>query len=142
VKLYVQCGAAVKKAMRLPVYIKQKNNTDIKTTMYHTVCDVILFYGICHLVVLIVAPCRVKGGKGSLRSGKRRALPLSHEVQRRPPCFLNSLSEESLGAAGSTSSPRLGQRFMSKWLSVQPLLRFNLPARAPPRTFTETVLQS
>jgi len=42
----------------------------------------------------------LKKGKGSLRGGKRRALPLSHEVWRRPPCFLNSLSEESLSAAG------------------------------------------
>jgi len=60
----------------------------------------------------------LKGGKGSLISGKRRALPLSHEVQSRLPCILNPLSEESLGAAGSTPSPRLGQRFMSKGLSV------------------------
>jgi len=63
--------------------------------------------------------CHVKGGgKGILISGKRRALPLSHEVQRRFPCFLNSLSEESLGAAGSIPSPKPGQQFMSKGLSV------------------------
>ena len=59
--------------------------------------------------------CHIKkGGKGSLISSKRRALPLSHEVQSRTPCVLNSLSEKSLGAAGSTPSPRLSQRFMSK----------------------------
>jgi len=75
----------------------------------------------------------------SLISGKKRALPLSHEVQSRPPCVLNSLSEESLGAAGSTRSPRLGQWFICKGLSVWPLIRFNLPVTAPPRTFTETV---
>lgn len=40
--------------MKLPVYIKEKNNTDIKMTMYHSVYDT--FYGICHLVDLIVAP--------------------------------------------------------------------------------------
>ena len=73
---------------------------------------------------------------------QRSTLPLSHDVQSRPSCVLNSVSEESLGAAGSTPSPRLGQRFMSKGLSVEPLLRFSLLVRALPRTFTETVSQS
>ena len=82
----------------------------------------------------------LKGGvKGSLISNKRRALLLSQEVQSRAPWALNSFSEESLGAAGSAPSPRLGHQFMSKGLSVQPLLRFNFPVRALPRTFTEIV---
>jgi len=50
--------------------------------------------------------------QGFKESGKwqgGKALPLSHEAQNGPPCFLNSFSERSLGVAGSTSSPRLGQ---------------------------------
>jgi len=34
--------------------------------------------------------CRVKRGKESDKSDKRRALPLSREVQSRPPCALSS----------------------------------------------------
>jgi len=70
------------------------------------------------IAFLVASLVVLKGGKGSLISGKRRARLLSHEVQSRPPCVLNSLSEESLGAAESTPSPRPGQRFMSKGLSV------------------------
>lgn len=39
---------------------------------------------------------------------------LSYEVQKGLPCFLNFFSERRLGAAGSNSSPRLGQLFLSK----------------------------
>ncbi|GAB0202635.1 hypothetical protein GRJ2_002729100 [Grus japonensis] len=60
--------------------------------------------------------CRVKGYKSDV--WLREALPLRHEVQKGPPCFLNSFSERSLGAARSSLSPRLGQRFMSKGLYV------------------------
>jgi len=49
----------------------------------------------------------------------RDTLPLSHEVQRGLLCILKSLSERTLGVAGSRLSSRLGQRFMSKWLYVQ-----------------------
>lgn len=35
----------------------------------------------------------------------REAQPLSHKVQSRPPCFLHSFSEGSLGTAGSNLSP-------------------------------------
>lgn len=38
----------------------------------------------------------------------RETLPLSHKPQKGPPCIL-SFSEESLAAAGSSLSPRLGQ---------------------------------
>ena len=38
---------------------------------------------------------------------------MSHEVQKGPPYFPNSFSE-SLGAAGPTRSPRLGQRLCLK----------------------------
>ena len=41
-----------------------------------------------------------------------KALLLSHEVQRRPPYFLNSC--QSPGGDGSTPSLRLGQWFISK----------------------------
>ena len=43
----------------------------------------------------------------------RRSLPLSHEVPSRPPGFLDSSSEKGPGAAGSTLSLGLGQRFIS-----------------------------
>ena len=33
--------------------------------------------------------------------GVRETLLLSHKVRKGPPCFLNSFSERSLGAAGS-----------------------------------------
>jgi len=49
---------------------------------------------------------------------------LSHEVQSGSPCFLNS-SERSLGVAGSTPGPTLGQWFMSKGLGLYPLIRFS-----------------
>ena len=49
---------------------------------------------------------------------KRRALPLSHEAQSRAPCVPDSLSERSLGAAGSAPRPRLAQRLLSGGLSV------------------------
>ena len=63
-----------------------------------------------------MAMCHVKGYKSDV--WLREAVPLSHEVQKGPPCFLNSFSERSLGAAASSLSPRLGQRFMSKGLCV------------------------
>ena len=44
----------------------------------------------------------------------KEALPLIHKVQNGPPCFLDSFSERSLGAAGSNPSLRLGQWFMAK----------------------------
>jgi len=39
----------------------------------------------------------------------RKTLLLGHEVQNGPPCFLNSFSERSLGAAASRISSRLDQ---------------------------------
>ena len=53
-------------------------------------------------------------------------LPLSHEVQNGPPCFLNSSSERSLGAAGSRLSPRLGQRFMANGISYMDFISIDL----------------
>jgi len=47
-----------------------------------------------------------------------KALPLSHEVQKGPPCFLNSFLERSLGVAGSSLSPRLGRQFMAEGVGV------------------------
>jgi len=80
-----------------------------------------------------VTCCRVGGSRvsSSLRSGKRKALPLSHEVQSRPPSFLNSSSKRSLGAAGSTPRTRLGQRFMSEGLEMWPLTRVNVCLSEP-----------
>ena len=48
----------------------------------------------------------------------RDALPLSHEVQNVPPCFLNSISEGNVRASGSRLSPRLDQCFVSKGLHM------------------------
>jgi len=48
-------------------------------------------------MIFRVPSVTLKAGKGSLMSGKRRALLLRHEVQRRPRCFLNSLSESRCG---------------------------------------------
>lgn len=45
----------------------------------------------------------------------RETHPLRDKVQKRLPCFLN-FSERSLGAAGSSPSPRLSQWFMYKGL--------------------------
>ena len=61
----------------------------------------------------------------------REALPLSPEVQKAPPCSLNSFSERSLGAAGSSLSPRLGQQFKSKGLYIATYQSQRLPVRAP-----------
>ena len=56
-----------------------------------------------------------------LRDSKSKEnLPLSHEVQNGPSCFLNSFSERSLGAAGSNLSPGLGQLFMAKGIICAP----------------------
>ena len=44
---------------------------------------------------------------------------MSHEVQNGRPCFLNSISEKSLGAAGSKLSLRLGQRFMPNTRDIE-----------------------
>ena len=49
----------------------------------------------------------------------RGTVPLHHEVQIRPPCFLNSSSERSLGAARSNLSPRPGQGFMSNGINIK-----------------------
>ena len=46
----------------------------------------------------------------------REMLLLSHEAEKGPPCFSCSFSQRSLGAAGSTPRPRLGQQLMSKGL--------------------------
>jgi len=62
----------------------------------------------------------------------------SRGSEKTPLCSKLSLR----GDLRSGPSPRLGQKFMSKGLSVYPLLRFSLTVRALPRTFTETVLQS
>jgi len=43
----------------------------------------------------------------------RQTLLLSHQVWTEPPCFPNSFSERSLGAAGSGTDLR-PQQFMSK----------------------------
>ena len=55
----------------------------------------------------------------------RETLPLSHEVQNGPLCFLNSFSERSLGAAGSKLHPRLGQQFMSNGTRPMDLISIN-----------------
>ena len=52
-------------------------------------------------------------------------LPLSHRIQSRPPHFLNSFSERSLGAAGSRPSPRLGQGFMSNGIRHMDFISIN-----------------
>ncbi|XP_074423669.1 butyrophilin subfamily 1 member A1-like isoform X3 [Larus michahellis] len=68
--------------------------------------------------------------EAGVRQALRETLPLSPEVQKGPPGFLNSSSERSLAAAGSNPSPRLGQRFMSKGLytrnqSLDPLAKMS-----------------
>ena len=68
-------------------------------------------------------------------SWERKALPLSHAVQKGPPCF-TGFSERSLGVAGSSLLPRLGQRFMPEGvLSVATYQSQRLPVRALSRTF-------
>jgi len=48
----------------------------------------------------------------------RETHPLSREIQRGPPCILNSFLERSPGVAGARLSLRLGRRFMSKGLNM------------------------
>lgn len=51
----------------------------------------------------------------------RETLPLSPEVQKGPPCFLNFLPERSVGAAGSAPAPRLGQCLKDYICTMNPL---------------------
>ena len=59
----------------------------------------------------------LKGVRGSDKRQKESP-PVESRGSEQTPLHSKLVSERSLGAAGSTPSPRLGQQFMSKGLSV------------------------